>query len=210
LSAVLKRKKQVFNPLALDHDAMGSLHKLETKALASLRARLGAAQETNEDLIAFARGHQSAVATIHKAVLEAMKAADCAAVFAVVVEQWPDILGIDRAVLALIDGDSAILATKDGPVPIDPAILWRVLRGLGPVTIRNVARGHPLFGPSCALVRAEALVRIDCGDDGASGLLLLGQRHSPDFDEFGGSDLLRFLGESLAAMIGRWRNQATG
>ena len=189
---------------------MGSLHSFEDRALANLRAKLGAAEEANEDLIAFARGHRGAVVTIHQAVLEAMKSPKLPAMVAVVVGQWPDILGIDRAALALADGDSATLATGEGVVPIDPAILRRSVRGLGPVTVRNVARGHPLFGQSCADVRAEALIRIDCGVTCPSGLLLLGQAHSPGLDEFGGSELLRFLGQSLAAMIGRWRNSATG
>ena len=189
---------------------MGSLHSFEDRALAKLRARLGAAEEANEDLIAFARGHRGAVATIHQAVLEAMKSPDRQAMVAVVVGQWPDILGIDHAALALADGAYATLATGEGSVPIDPAILRRAVRGLGPVTVRNVARGHPLFGVSCAGVRAEALIRIEGGAAGTSGLLLLGQTHSPGLDEFGGSELLRFLGASLAAMIGRWRNRATG
>ena len=189
---------------------MGSLHSFEKRALAKLRARLGAAEEANEDLIAFARSHRGAVATIHQAVIEAMKAPDCPAMVAVVVGQWPDILGIDQAALALADSDGATLATGDGVVPIDPAILRRAVRGLGAVTVRNVARGHPLFGQSCAEVRAEALIRIGCGGAPPNGLLLLGQTHSPGLDEFGGSELLRFLGQSLAAMIGRWRTSATG
>ncbi|MEO7601721.1 MAG: DUF484 family protein [Sphingomicrobium sp.] len=189
---------------------MGSLHSIEVRALATLRARLGAAEEANEDLIAFARGHRGAVATIHRAVLEAMKSPDLDAMVAVVVGRWPDTLGIDQAALALADGEGASLATGDGIIPIDPAILRRSVRGLGPVTVRNVARGHPLFGQPCAAVRAEALIRIDCGATCPSGLLLLGQAHSPGLDEFGGSELLRFLGQSLAAMIGRWRNRANG
>ena len=189
---------------------MGSLYSFDDRALASLRARLGAAEEANEDLIAFARGHHGAVATIHQAVLEAMKAADREAMVAVVVGQWPGILGIDQAALALADGDGSVLATREGVKPVDPAIFRRAVRGLGPVTVRNVVRGHPLFGQSCADVRAEALIRIDCGASTPSGLLLLGQAHSPGLDEFGGSELLRFLGQSLAAMIGPWRNQETG
>ena len=30
------------------------------------------------------------------------------------------------------------------------------------VQMRTVERGHPLFGPACDLIRAEALIRIDC------------------------------------------------
>lgn len=189
---------------------MGSLHSFEDRALATLRARLGAAEEANEDLIAFARGHRGAVVTIHQAVLEAMQSPDLQAMVAVVVGQWPDILGIDQAALALPDVTAATLSTNDENVPINSAILKRAMRGLGPVTVRNVVRGHPLFGRPCVNVRAEALIRIDCGAACLGGLLLLGQTHSPGLDEFGGSELLQFLGASLGAMIQRWRTSATG
>jgi hypothetical protein len=66
-----------------------------------------------------------------------------------------------------------------------------------------VKRGHPLFGPACDLIRAEALVRIDCPTPLPSGLLVLGQRATLSLDARHGSELLMFLGRSLAVMIRR-------
>ena len=188
---------------------MGSLYSLEDHAVARLRERLGAAEEANQDLIAFARGHHGAVADIHRAVLGAMHSADLAELSRTVTSDWPAILAIDHSALALADMGGAILATRGSPAPIDPAILRRALKGLAPVTIRDVERGHPLFGAACATIRAEALVRIDLTPARPIGLLLLGQSRSPGLDQCGGSELLRFLGQSLAAMIARWRTQAT-
>jgi hypothetical protein len=67
--------------------------------------------------------------------------------------------------------------------------------------MRAVERGHPLFGPACDLIRAEALVRIACEPPLPSGLLALGQRAELKLDARHGSELLMFLGNSLAAMI---------
>ena len=188
---------------------MGSLHSLEDHALARLRARLGAVEEANQDLIAFARGHHGAVAAIHRAVLTAMQTADLAELTCVVTAEWPQILGIEHSALALVERQGASLATGDSLAPLDPVILRRSLKGLAPVTIRDVERGHPLFGAACPSIRAEALIRIDLAPAKPIGLLLLGQSRSPGLDECGGSELLRFLGQSLAAMLAPWRTRAT-
>ena len=70
--------------------------------------------------------------------------------------------------------------------------------------MRTVERGHPLFGPACDLIRAEALIRIDGETPLPRGLLVLGQRAELSLDARHGSELLLFLGKSLAVMIRRW------
>jgi len=72
------------------------------------------------------------------------------------------------------------------------------------VELRAVERGHPLFGPACDLIRAEALIRIECDPPLPVGLLALGQRADLSLDARHGSELLMFLGKSLAVMIRKW------
>ena len=189
---------------------MGSVHSFEDRAVARLRARLGAAEEANQDLIAFARGHHGAVAAIHRAVLLAMQSTHLPELLQLVTAEWPQLLGIDYSALAVARPQTAIAATADAIAPLEPAILRRALRGVAPVTLRDVERGHPLFGAACAEIRAEALIRVESPRGQAIGLLLLGQGRSPGLNECGGSELLRFLGQSLGAMVGRWQDQATG
>jgi uncharacterized protein YigA (DUF484 family) len=179
---------------------MGSVHSFEAKALAQLRARLGAAEEVNQDLIAFARGHWGAVASIHRAVLAAIEAEGIDQLSATVVNDWPGMLGIDCAALVTATSAGARLATRNGIQPIDRALVQATVRGLAPVTMRTVERGHPLFGEGAVSVRAEALIRLDCG---SGGLLLLGQTEAIGIDDSRGFDLLMFLGRALAAMVGR-------
>jgi uncharacterized protein YigA (DUF484 family) len=54
------------------------------------------------------------------------------------------------------------------------------------------------------LIRAEAIIRIECEPPLPAGLLALGQRSEQSLDAPHGSELLMFLGRSLAAIIRRW------
>ena len=176
----------------------------EERAVAHLRQRLGAVEEANQDLIAFARGHSGAVASIHEAVVAAIDADSIEALLHVVTQEWPLILGIDAVALSLIIGDRGFRADGSGIQLVDPAILRRAMDAIDGVEMRMVERGHPLFGPACDLIRAEALIRIECDSPLPSALLALGQRAELILDARHGSELLMFLGRTLAVMIRRW------
>ena len=183
---------------------MATVIPFEERAVAHLRQRLGAVEEANEDLIAFARGHSGAVASIHEAVLAAIDADSVEALLHVVTQEWPLILGIDAVALSLIVGDQGFRADGSGTQLVDPAILRRAIEQVEGVEMRAVEHGHPLFGPACDLIRAEALIRIHCEPPLPCGLLALGQRAELSLDARHGSELLMFLGRSLAAMIRKW------
>jgi uncharacterized protein YigA (DUF484 family) len=183
---------------------MATVIPFEERAVAHLRERLGEAREANEDLIAFARGHSGAVASIHSAVLAAIEADGVDALLHVVTQEWPLILGIDAVALALIVGDKGFRADGNGVQLVEPQLLERAIAAVDGVEMRTVERGHPLFGPACSLIRAEALVRIDCEPPLPQGLLVLGQRAELSLEGGHGAELLMFLGASLAAMIRRW------
>ena len=183
---------------------MATVIPFEERAVAHLRQRLGAAEEANQDLIAFARGHSGAVASIHEAVLAGLEAESVESLLHVVTQEWPLILGIDAVALSLVVGPQGFRADGGGGQMVDPALLRRAIDRVHGVEMRTVARGHPLFGPACDLIRAEALIRIDCEPPLPVGLLALGQRQTQSLDARHGSELLMFLGQSLAAMIRKW------
>ena len=183
---------------------MATVIPFEERAVARLRERLGEVQEANQDLIAFARGHSGAVTSIHSAVLAAMEADGIDALLHVVTQEWPLILGIDAVALALIVGDKGFRADGNGVQAVEPRMLERAIGQVDGVELRTVTRGHPLFGPACGLIRAEALVRIDCDPPLPRGLIVIGQRAALSLDARHGSELLMFLGHSLAAIIRRW------
>lgn len=183
---------------------MGSVIQFEERAVAALRDRLGAAETARADLIAFARGHSGAVSAIHSAVVAALEADSIDALLHVVTQEWPLILGIDAVALSLIVGDQGFRADCNGVQMVEPQILRRAIEQVDGVEMRTVERGHPLFGPACDLIRAEALIRIDCEPPLPTGLIALGQRTTQSLDARHGSELLMFLGRSLGAMIRRW------
>ena len=85
---------------------MGSVINFEDRAVATLRARVAAVEEANQDLIAFARGHSGAVASIHAAVLGAIHADGLDHLIHIVTQHWPDLLGVDAVSVALLVGDA--------------------------------------------------------------------------------------------------------
>ncbi|MES2905386.1 MAG: DUF484 family protein [Pseudomonadota bacterium] len=183
---------------------MGKVIQFEEGAVARLRDRLGAAETARADLLAFARGHSGAVASIHRAVLAGLEANSLDELLTVVTYDWPEILGLDSVAVALVVGNQAFRADRRGVSVIARPIVNRAIQSLGAVELRNVERGHPLFGDSVGDVRSEALIRIDSPSPLPYGLLLLGQQGEQALDTPHGADLLLFLGSSLAAMIRRW------
>lgn len=186
---------------------MGQLIQFEEHAVAKLRERLGAAEEANQDLIAFARGHSGAVTSIHAAVLAAMEADSVETLLHVIAQEWPLILGIDAVAVGLLVGDKGFRADGNGIQAVEASFLVRQLAELSPVEMRTVERGHPLFGPACELIRAEALIRVDSDPPMPCGVLALGQRAALSLDARHGSELLLFLGRSVASIIRRWLTQ---
>src|ERR1700761_4833721 len=104
---------------------MATVIPFEERAVASLRRRLGAIEEANEDLIAFARGHSGAVASIHEAVLAAIEADGIEDLLHVVTQEWPLILGIDAVAVSLIVAGKGFRADGDGIQQVEPSILRR-------------------------------------------------------------------------------------
>lgn len=183
---------------------MGRVIQFEERAVARLQHRLGEAETARADLLAFARGHSGAVASIHRAVLGGLEADSLDQLIAMVTGEWPQLLGLDAVVLALVVGDHAFIADRNGVRTIARPLVDRALHALGAVELRNGERGHALFGNAAAGLRSEALIRIDLPKPLPYGLLLLGQQGDQALDTPHGADLLLFLGRSLAAMIRRW------
>jgi uncharacterized protein YigA (DUF484 family) len=183
---------------------MGNVISFEDKAVANLRARVAAAEEANQDLIAFARGHSGAVSAIHEAVLAAVDAEGFDHLIHIVTQEWPQILALDAVAVSLYAGGKGMRADASGMQFVDPRVIKRSIGEVDGVLLRSVERGHPLFGPACELIRAEALVRLEGAAPLPSGLLALGQREPQGLESRHGSELLMFLGRILTRCMGRW------
>ena len=67
-----------------------------------------------------------------------------------------------------------------------------------------VERGHPLFGPACELIRAEALIRLTASRRCRAACSRSASASAQSFDTRHGSELLIFLGRVLTRCMGRW------
>ncbi len=182
---------------------MAKVISFEERAVAKLRDRLGAVESANEDLIAFARGHSGATASIHAAVLSMIEADDIDQLFDTVTRFWPRLLGLDHVSLALV-ADGKGFRVESGHVgTVEPRIVDRAIERLDPVTMRTVACGHPLFGSAARHIQSEALILLPSQAPLPYGLLLFGHHQAASLDNRHGAQLLGFLGSSLAAMIRR-------
>jgi uncharacterized protein YigA (DUF484 family) len=144
------------------------------------------------------------VAAIHEAVLAALDAEGFDHLIHVLTQEWPQILGLDGIALALFADDKAIRADAAGLQFVERRVIERAIAGIDGVVLRDVGRGHPLFGPASDLIRAEALIRLDGVAPLPSGVLALGQRSAQGFDTGHGSELLLFLGRVVSRTIARW------
>jgi uncharacterized protein YigA (DUF484 family) len=172
-------------------------------------ARLRAAESARNDLLAFARGHSEAVASIHRAVIQALHAPDFESMCRGVVAGWPAMLGVDCVVIALKVGTEGFRVDGEGIAHLDASICERHRKGLGGAIMRTVERGHALFGADAPIIQAEALIPIGGNDGFPSGLLLLGLCSDVDPGASHGAQLLEFLGDALAAMMRRWMIETT-
>ncbi|MDQ3145304.1 MAG: DUF484 family protein [Pseudomonadota bacterium] len=183
---------------------MGSVIQFEQTAVAALREKLGAAESARADLLAYARGHSGAVATIHHAVIAALDADSFDDLIEVVTRGWPSLLGLEAVALALIVGDKGFRIDACGVEAIEPLLVERALGSIDEVALRAVGRGHPLFGPGAEDICTEALIGLDGESPYPRGILLLGQSASQAAPSDQGASLLQFLGASLGAMLRRW------
>ena len=181
---------------------MAEVIRFEDRALKSLQDRLGAAEEARDELLAFARGHAGATASIHDAVLALMACDSVEALFDTVVNDWPRLLCVDHAAVALKAGDAAFRIDADGRHRLEPAWVTRAM-GWGQVQMRATSHGDPLFGAIGPAIRTEALIPFESGNGRLSGLVLLGQEMSLPLDNAHGRTLIGFLGETLGAMLVR-------
>ena len=183
---------------------MAKVISFEERAVATLRDRLGAVESANQDLIAFARGHSGATASIHAAVLALMDADSVDALFDVVTKAWPRILGLDHVVLALVADGLGFRVHQGAIEMVERRLIERAIDQADGIVMRTAPRGHALFGRDAAKVRSEALILLPAESPLPHGLLLLGQRTEASLDARHGAQLLGFLGDSLGAMIRRW------
>ena len=184
---------------------MAGVISFEERAVATLREKLGEAENARRKLIAFADGHCNATAAIHDAVTNLMMCRDMDELSAVVTRDWPLLLRVDAVAMALIVEGQAFRFDLSGIHPLEPIWVEKAAERANPVEITGGKSGSPLFGAISKALQSQAIIRIPAMSPGMpEGILLLGQTDATPVSSSEGDQLLAFLGRSLSAMLARW------
>lgn len=206
--------------VAANDRAMGdNVIDLRGLAMQRLEGRLDKLEDTHRAVIAAAYENLAGTNQIHRAVLQILDAPDAEGLLAALTGDVARTLRVHslRLVLEAAAGqDSRTAPEAPAPFPDDRLILVPpgTVDGLiagsrgtpdRVVSLRRTFAASPVvFGTEAALIRSEALLRLDLGVGHPPGLLVLGSEDPNMFKPGQGTDLLTFLGAVVERVIRRW------
>lgn len=188
LYRALTPPKRVHGERMADH--MAAMLEAERARGAELRATL-------EDLVGHGRTNQANQARAHKAVLALIAARTPAEALDIIVQDWPDLLGLD-VVTVCAEGRAVV-----GARPLSRGTVARLLPGSAPFVLRpHASDTEILYGEAAALVASDALARLSLAS-GGEALLACGSRDAGHFEPRQGTELVSFVAAAAAITLGR-------
>ncbi|MEM7439121.1 MAG: DUF484 family protein [Pseudomonadota bacterium] len=195
----------------------GNVVDLRSIALERLEARLDRLEDTHRHVIAAAYDNLASTNQIHRAILAILEPDVFADFLALIEQELAEILNVASARLVL----ESSAATPEllpqlqeefgaGVSFCAPGDVMKYVTGgrkstARPVTLRAVANGDPaLFGEGAALIKSEALLKLDLGDGNLGGMLVLGSEAVDQFTPQKGADLLVFFASAFERVLRRW------
>jgi uncharacterized protein YigA (DUF484 family) len=165
--------------------------------LAAERARAAELAATLEQVVAHGRANLANQARAHKAVLALMAARSATEALDILVQDWPDLLGLD--VVSVCAEGRAVLGAR----PLARGTIARLLPNGSLFALRAEATDQEaLYGEAAALVASDALARLSLAN-GGEALLACGSREAGHFEPRQATDLVSFLAAAAAIALGR-------
>jgi uncharacterized protein YigA (DUF484 family) len=161
---------------------------------------------TQRKLIATNRVNLQTQSRVHQAVLAMMEAPGLDHLIHSVTNELALILDIDVVALAVEAADPKVTAGRVAGISRIPAGTVDGLLGEGRDTrLRPEGLGdEEIFGGAAGLVRSDALIRLNIGEDAPVGLLAFGSRRESTFHPSQGTELLTFLARALEIAVRGW------
>jgi uncharacterized protein YigA (DUF484 family) len=161
------------------------------------RARAAELAATLEQVVAHGRSNLANQARAHKAVLALMPVRSATEALDILVQEWPDLLGLD--VVSVCAEGRAVLGAR----PLARGTIARLLPNGAPFALRaQAADQDALYGEAAALVASDALARLSLAS-GGEALLACGSRDAGHFEPRQATDLVSFLAAAAAIALGR-------
>ena len=171
-----------------------------------LQAEVTQLSSTQDELIATTRSNMSSQSQIHKAILTLVQASDLEHLIHTATHDFAQILDIEVITLSIERSPGAVEIAELGVYLLAPGTIDRLLGPGRTILLREQAEQSDLiFGPAAALVRSDALVRLDLGDFAPAGLFALGSREVGRFHPGQGTELLGFLARTVERCFLAWR-----
>jgi uncharacterized protein YigA (DUF484 family) len=171
-------------------DHMAAMLEAERARVAELRATL-------EELVSHGRANQANQARAHKAVLALMAARTATEALDIMVQEWPDLLGLD--VVTICAESRAVLGAR----PLARGAIARLLPNASSFVLRaQASETDALYGEAAPLVASDALARLTLAS-GAEALLACGSRDPGHFEPRQGTELMSFLAAAAAIALSR-------
>ncbi|WP_417516122.1 DUF484 family protein [Minwuia sp.] len=169
-----------------------------------LQADLAKVRDSQDELIQSARSNLSSQKQIHEAVLTSLDARDLEEFIHIVTHDFPMVLDVD-AISICVERDHVRQSDVSGMFVIPKGGVDAALGEERRVLLRDRADGsEALFGPAAALVRSDALVRLQLTGSAPAAMIALGSREIGRFHPGQGTELLSFLAEVLEKGLRRW------
>ncbi len=171
-------------------DHMAAMLEAERARGAELRATL-------EEVVAHGRANQANQARAHKAVLAVMGARTATEALDIMMQEWPDLLGLD--VVTVCTEGRAVLGAR----PLARGAIARLLPNASSFLLRAQATDtEALYGEAAPLVASDALARLTLAS-GGEALLACGSRDPRHFEPRQGTELMSFLAAAAAIALGK-------
>lgn len=177
-------------------------------ALSALRQKLDVMNGMQDDLTGIIRDNIRAQETIHSAVLAAQQTDTQEEFLHCILQRWTDLLDIEAIAIGLVTPPQERLTsgnlTKLHINEIDQRFVTDDETSDDEDHLfLNLDEEEPLFGPASPLVKSCVLLRLR-KDRETIGVLALGWRTPDGFGPGRGTETLRFLADSLSAMLAPW------
>lgn len=161
--------------------------------------------KTTQDIVETVRNNMNNQNRIHKATLRVLEALSFDEFIQALTVDLTSILDVDITAL-IVETDGQIIphinASGIRVVPEGTIDRWMENR---PVFLQeNISGIEPIYGGGAALVRSQALVRIDISFDTPPAILAFGSRDPHMFQEGQGTEQIRYLAQVIERSFRQW------